>query len=83
MSDVLGRRKLMLLAYAWFSIGMAVTALMSSTTTFELMRFVMGLGVGALVATTGAIVVELRTPEDLSPYFRDQVTSGARPLYAA
>ena len=27
--------------------------------------------------------VELRTPEDLSPYFRDQVTSGARPLYAA
>ena len=27
--------------------------------------------------------VELRTPEDLSPYFRDQVTAGARPLYAA
>ena len=27
--------------------------------------------------------VELRTPEDLSPYFRDQVTSDARPLYAA
>ena len=27
--------------------------------------------------------VELRTPEDLSPYFRDQVTSNARPLYAA
>jgi predicted nucleotidyltransferase len=27
--------------------------------------------------------VELRTPEDLSPFFRDQVTSSARPLYAA
>jgi predicted nucleotidyltransferase len=27
--------------------------------------------------------VDLRTPEDLSPYFRDQVTSSARPLYAA
>ena len=27
--------------------------------------------------------VELRTPEDLSPYLRDQVTSSARPLYAA
>jgi hypothetical protein len=27
--------------------------------------------------------VELRTPEDLSPYFRDQVTSNARSLYAA
>jgi predicted nucleotidyltransferase len=27
--------------------------------------------------------VELRTPEDLSPYFRDEVTATARPLYAA
>ncbi len=27
--------------------------------------------------------VELRTPEDLSPYFRDKVTPTARPLYAA
>ena len=27
--------------------------------------------------------VELRTPEDLSPYFRDEVTTTARPLYAA
>jgi uncharacterized protein len=27
--------------------------------------------------------VELRTAEDLSPYFRDAVTASARPLYAA
>jgi uncharacterized protein len=27
--------------------------------------------------------VELRTYEDLSPYFRDQVAAQARPLYAA
>ena len=27
--------------------------------------------------------VELRTPEDLSPYFRDKVIAAARPLYAA
>jgi predicted nucleotidyltransferase len=27
--------------------------------------------------------VELRTPEDLSPYFRDAVIASARPLYAA
>ena len=27
--------------------------------------------------------VELRTPEDLSPYFRDDVTTTARLLYAA
>ena len=27
-ADVIGRRKVMLLAYAWFSVGMGVTALM-------------------------------------------------------
>src|SRR4051794_37408977 len=62
VADVLGRRKAMLLAYAWFSVGMAVTALMTSTTGFGLMRFVTGLGVGALVATTGAIVSEFAPP---------------------
>ena len=30
VADVIGRRKVMLLAYAWFSVGMAVTALMST-----------------------------------------------------
>jgi MFS transporter, AAHS family, benzoate transport protein len=62
MSDVLGRRKLMLLSYAWFSVGMAVTALMTTAAGFGLMRFVTGLGVGALVATTGAIVSEFAPP---------------------
>ena len=62
MSDVLGRRKLMLLSYAWFSVGMAVTALMTTASGFGLMRFVTGLGVGALVATTGAIVSEFAPP---------------------
>jgi MFS transporter, AAHS family, benzoate transport protein len=62
MSDVLGRRKLMLLSYAWFSVGMGITALMTTTTGFGLMRFVTGLGVGSLVATTGAIVSEFAPP---------------------
>lgn len=58
VGDILGRRKVMLFAYAWFSIGMGVTALTTSTTLFGLLRFVTGLGVGALVATTGALVAE-------------------------
>jgi MFS transporter, AAHS family, benzoate transport protein len=62
MSDVLGRRKLMLLSYAWFSVGMGITALMTSTTGFGILRFVTGLGVGSLVATTGAIVSEFAPP---------------------
>jgi AAHS family benzoate transporter-like MFS transporter len=62
VGDILGRRKVMLTAYAWFSVGMAVTALMSSATTFGIMRFITGLGVGALVATTGALVAEIAPP---------------------
>lgn len=58
VGDIIGRRKVMLFAYAWFSIGMGVTALTTSTTLFGLMRFVTGLGVGALVTTTGALVAE-------------------------
>jgi MFS transporter, AAHS family, benzoate transport protein len=60
--DIVGRRKVMLTAYAWFSIGMGLTAMTSSTTTFGLMRFLTGLGVGALVATTGALVSEVAPP---------------------
>lgn len=58
VGDVIGRRKVMLTAYAWFSVGMAITALMTNAYGFGIMRFVTGLGVGALVATTGAIVSE-------------------------
>src|SRR4051794_37903123 len=62
VGDILGRRKVMLAAYAWFSVGMAVTALTHTTATFGLMRFMTGLGVGALVATTGALVSEYAPP---------------------
>ena len=58
VGDLIGRRKVMLFAYAWFSLGMGLTALTHSTTLFGLLRFATGLGVGALVATTGALVAE-------------------------
>lgn len=62
VGDIVGRRKVMLFAYAWFSVGMGITALTNSTTTFGLMRFVTGIGVGALIATTGALVSEYAPP---------------------
>jgi AAHS family benzoate transporter-like MFS transporter len=58
VGDIIGRRKVMLTSYAWFSLGMALTALSPSTQTFGWMRFVTGLGIGALVATTAALVSE-------------------------
>ena len=62
VGDILGRRKVMLTAYAWFSIGMLITALTHSTTTFGVWRFITGLGIGALIATTGALVAEFAPP---------------------
>src|SRR3954471_20533739 len=62
VGDIIGRRKVLLSAYAWFSVGMALTALTHTTTLFGMMRFVTGLGVGALVATTGALVAEFAPP---------------------
>ena len=58
VGDILGRRKVILASYAWFSIGMALTAMSSSSTTFGWLRFFTGLGVGSLVATTAALVAE-------------------------
>jgi AAHS family benzoate transporter-like MFS transporter len=58
VGDFLGRRKMMLGAYAWFSLGMAATAFTHTATTFGLFRFVTGLGVGVLLATTAALVSE-------------------------
>jgi MFS transporter, AAHS family, benzoate transport protein len=58
IGDILGRRRMMLAAYAWFSLGMAATAFTYTATTFGIFRFVTGLGVGALLATTAALVSE-------------------------
>lgn len=61
-SDRLGRRRMMLGAYAWFSIGMFSTALTHTAATFGIFRFLTGLGVGALLATTAALVSEYAPP---------------------
>ena len=61
-NDRIGRRRTMLGAYAWFSVGMLATALTHTATTFGIFRFMTGLGVGALLATTAAMVSEYAPP---------------------
>src|SRR3954447_3522535 len=62
VGDILGRRKVMLTAYAWFAVGMGATAMTHTSEMFGLWRFITALGVGALVATTGALVNEYAPP---------------------
>ena len=59
VSDVVGRRRLLLVAYAWYSLAMAATAFATSATTFGVGRFLAGLGIGCVLATTGALVAEI------------------------
>jgi len=62
VSDVIGRRKLLLTAYAWLSLAMAWTASATSVTSFGVGRFLAGLGIGCLLATTGALISEVAPP---------------------
>src|SRR6478672_2337509 len=58
VGDILGRRKVMLMSYAWFSICMACTARATTSTAFGWLRFATGLGIGSLGATTAVLVSE-------------------------
>lgn len=78
VGDIIGRRKVMLASYAWFSVGMALTAMTHSTGAFGWMRFATGLGIGSLVATTAALVAEY-APRDKKNLFI-AISNGGIPL---
>ncbi|TQL67392.1 AAHS family benzoate transporter-like MFS transporter [Nocardioides albertanoniae] len=63
VSDRIGRRKVVLASVTWFSLGMAATALASSIAVFGTLRFLTGIGLGAILATVGALVAEFAPPE--------------------
>lgn len=62
LGDWIGRRRIMLVNLAWFSLGMGATALTRDVAAFGVGRFLTGIGVGALVATVGALVAEFAPP---------------------
>ena len=78
LGDIIGRRKVMLASYAWFSVGMGLTAMSNTTATFGWMRFFTGVGIGSLVATTAALVAEY-APRDKKNLFI-AISNGGIPL---
>ena len=62
VADFSGRRWLVIGSTAWFSAWMAVTAVATSLTVFGLARFMVGVGVGALIPTAAALAVEFAPP---------------------
>lgn len=58
VGDWLGRRRLLLVSISWFSLGMLFTAFASSVMAFGILRFLSGLGLGAVLAVAGATMAE-------------------------
>ncbi|MBQ0825393.1 MFS transporter [Streptomyces tagetis] len=58
ITDVLGRRKVMIGCLIWFSVAMPITALAPDPGVFMLLRFITGLGLGGVVPTAIALTME-------------------------
>ncbi|MEJ2863721.1 MFS transporter [Actinomycetospora flava] len=62
LTDRIGRRRLMVLCIAWFSVAMGLSALAPIPELFLLTRFVAGIGLGGVVPTAIALTVEFAPP---------------------
>lgn len=75
IGDHVGRRRVMITGIVWFSLGMAATAMAPNIPAFGVLRFLTGIGVGALVATAGAVVAEF-APAGKRNFYNAIVYSG-------
>lgn len=58
LTDVVGRRKVLLVSVSWFSIAMACCALAPTSELFGLFRLLGGLGLGGVMPTAIALTAE-------------------------
>lgn len=75
IGDFFGRRRLMLLGIAWFSVGMFVTSFATTVPAFGALRFITGLGLGVVIATAGATMAEF-APAGRRQFYNAIVYSG-------
>jgi AAHS family benzoate transporter-like MFS transporter len=66
ITDVVGRRRIMLGCIAWFSVAMALAAAAPTPALFGAARFVAGLGLGGVVPTAIALTIEYAHPRHRS-----------------
>jgi AAHS family 4-hydroxybenzoate transporter-like MFS transporter len=75
VSDIIGRRKLIILAMALIGVSIVLTASASTLTEFVILRFISGLGAGAMLASQAALAAEY-SPDKYKAFSVAAVTSG-------
>jgi len=58
VTDIVGRRRVLIAAVSWFSLFTALCALAPNPETFGVLRFLTGLGLGGVLPTLNALVIE-------------------------
>jgi MFS transporter, AAHS family, benzoate transport protein len=75
LTDLIGRRKVLLGCLVWFSLAMGACALAPSAGLFAAARFLAGLGLGGVMPTTVALTVE-HAPADRAHRYNALMFSG-------
>lgn len=75
VSDIIGRRKLIILAMAIIGISILFTATATTLIEFVVLRFISGLGAGAMLASQAALSAEY-SPDKYRAFSVAVVTSG-------
>ena len=75
VSDIIGRRKLIILSVALIGISIIFTATATTLTEFVILRFISGLGAGAMLASQAALASEY-SPDKYKTLSVAAVTSG-------
>ena len=75
VGDRVGRRRMMLVNLAWFPLGMGLTSMVTNVTAFGFLRFLTGIGAGAVMSTVGASIAEF-APPDRRNFYNAIVYSG-------
>ncbi|WP_033292572.1 MFS transporter [Amycolatopsis jejuensis] len=62
ITDLVGRRKILLVCLTWFSAGMGLCALAPNPELFGVLRFLTGIALGGVAPTTIALTLEFAHP---------------------
>jgi benzoate transport len=75
VSDIIGRRKLIIMAMMLIGVSVGMTASASTLTEFIVLRFISGLGAGAMLASQAALAAEY-SPDKFKAFSVAAVTAG-------